>query len=136
MYSMIEIGSVFKMRTYPEDGITPKDGYANRIKILVVLGKNEEFLTVATVIINSGINAHKFNKIAPYQHEIRREDYTFLTKEKSYVDGYSLKEFTIDRVRDEAEYLGKINDEDLAYIVEKVKSSPSIKQYIIKRYNL
>lgn len=132
----IDVGSVFVMSLFGSDGITPKDGEESRRKMFVVLGKNETSFTVASVLINSDINSHKFNKIGPYQHEIRGDAYDFLSKEVSYVDGYVLFEFSISRIQDNAEYLGLISEEDLKQIIAHVKESPAIQPRLISQYNL
>ena len=136
MIEEVEIGCVFMMEMFPEDGIKPKGNNTSRRKFFVVVGKDDDTITVASVLINSEINVNKFNRIAPYQHEIRRENYDFLTKENSYVDSYSLREFAIERVKSTAEFYGKLNDEDLNYIKEKIKSSPAVPIRLIKKYNL
>lgn len=132
----IDVGSVFVMTLYGSDGITPKDGEESRRKMFVVLGKNKTSFTVASVLINSDINAHKFNMIGPYQHEIRGDAYDFLSKDVSYVDGYVLFEFPISRIQDNAEYLGLISEEDLKQIIAHVKESPAIQPRLISQYNL
>ena len=130
----VEIGQVLKMDMYPSDRVTPKKGAGHKVKIFVIIGKNEDKL-VAALLINSRINTNLFNRIGPYQHEISEEKYAFLDH-TSFIDGYSLREFATDRVLDSATYLGSIDSDDLKEVVNHVCDSPDVKPYILKKYGL
>lgn len=129
-----ELGQVLKMKMFPEDGITPKRGIFKE-KRFVVIGKSDETLSLAALIVNSDINDNLFMRIGPYQHKIFVQEYDFLDHD-SYIDGYTLHEFSIERVIQEATYLGRISDNDLQESIDRLLESKNIKKYLQERYNL
>ena len=107
----VEIGQVLKMDMYPSDRIVTKRGSDHKEKRFVIIGKIENKL-IAALLINSQINPNLFNRIGPYQHEISKHRYDFLDH-TSYIDGYSIREFDVQRVLLYAKYLGSIEAADL-----------------------
>ena len=110
----VEIGQVLKMDMYPS---------------------KEEDKLIAALLINSHINPNLFNRIGPYQHEISKDRYDFLDH-TSYIDGYSIREFDVQRVLCYAKYLGSIEPDDLQEAINHVCDSPDVKPYILKKYHL
>ena len=110
----VEIGQVLKMDMYPSA---------------------EEDKLIAALLINSHINPNLFNRIGPYQHEISKDRYDFLDH-TSYIDGYSIREFDVQRVLCYAKYLGSIEPDDLQEAINHVCDSPDVKPYILKKYHL
>ena len=110
----VEIGQVLKMDMYPS---------------------KEEDKLIAALLINSHINLNLFNRIGPYQHEISKDRYDFLDH-TSYIDGYSIREFDVQRVLCYAKYLGSIEPDDLQEAINHVCDSPDVKPYILKKYHL
>jgi len=132
----INVGSVFVMTFFPEDGITPKnDGDISRDKIFVVIGKSDEGLLVASLLINSEVNQHLSEIIGDYQHEIKASEYDFLEHD-SFINGYEVREISVERILEQARFLGILNEEDINMAIWKATSSPVIKEYIIKTYHL
>lgn len=131
---VVEIGHVLKMEMFPSDRITPKRGYDHKVKRFVIIGKKDDKV-VAALLINSQINPNLFFRIGPYQHEISEGKYDFL-EHTSYIDGYSIREFDVQRVLSCAKYLGSIDADDLQEAINHVCESPDIKPYILKKYNL
>jgi len=130
----VEIGQVLKMDMYPSDRIVTKRGADHKEKRFVIIGRHEDKL-VAALLINSQINANLFNIIGPYQHEITKDRYDFLDH-TSYIDGYSIREFDVQRVMRYAKYLGAIEADDLQEAINHVCDSPDVKPFILKKYNL
>lgn len=130
----LEVGQVLRMEMFPEDAVRPKKGKSSKEKRFVVIGKNDDKV-VAALLINSNINENLFMQIGPYQHFISSERYDFLDHD-SYVDGYLIREFDATRVLVSAQYLGSLAPEDVEESIQRAVSSPQLKPYIIKRYNL
>ena len=130
----VEIGQVLKMDMYPSDRIVTKRGSDHKEKRFVIIGRHEDKL-VAALLINSQINANLFNRIGPYQHEITKDRYDFLDH-TSYIDGYSIREFDVQRVMRYAKYLGAIEADDLQEAINHVCDSPDVKPYSLKKYHL
>lgn len=128
----VEIGQVLRMDMYPSDRVTPKRNADHKEKRFVIIGKSEDKV-VAALLINSEINQNLFLRIGPYQHLIRAEQYSFLDHD-SYIDGYSLREFTVSRVLESATYLGTIDPEDLSESIKHVCESPDVKPFLLKKY--
>ena len=130
----VEIGQVLKMDMYPSDRIVTKRGSDHKEKRFVIIGKEEDKL-IAALLINSHINPNLFNRIGPYQHELSKDRYDFLDH-TSYIDGYSIREFDVQRVLCYAKYLGSIEPDDLQEAINHVCDSPDVKPYILKKYHL
>ena len=130
----LEVGQVLRMEMFPEDSVRPKKGKSSKEKRFVIIGKNGDEV-VAALLINSEINEGLFLRIGPYQHLISSERYDFLDHD-SYVDGYLIREFDANRVLDSAVFLGSLAPEDVAESIQRAISSPQLKPYLIKRYNL
>ena len=130
----LEVGQVLRMEMFPEDSVRPKKGKSSKEKRFVIIGKNGDEV-VAALLINSEINEGLFLRIGPYQHLISSERYDFLNHD-SYVDGYLIREFDANRVLDSAVFLGSLAPEDVAESIQRAISSPQLKPYLIKRYNL
>ncbi len=133
----LQVGSVFKMKLLPQEGVTPKNPEDTcRTKYLVVLGIDDSKILVGSVLINSHINDRLFSIIGPYQHCIYETDYSFLTKEESFIDCFQVKEISYDRIIDEAEYIGLIEDDDMVAVRELVISSPANKKLTLKKFHI
>lgn len=129
-----EVGQVLRMEMFESDGIKPKPGKSSKIKRFVILGKSNDSI-VAALLINSQVNSNLQSKIGPYQHKILCKDYDFLDHD-SYIDGFSLRQFDLERVSNNAEYLGRINDSDLQHGIDNVCDSPDTKPYLLKKFSL
>lgn len=130
----VEIGHVLKMDMFPSDRVTPKNNADHKVKRFVIIGKQNDKL-IAALLINSQINPRLFIKIGPFQHSISKDKYDFL-EHNSYIDGYTVREFDVDRVLKSASYLGTIDADDLEEAVNHVRESPDVKPYILKKYGL
>lgn len=130
----LEVGQVLRMEMFPEDSVRPKKGKSSKEKRFVIIGKDGDKV-VAALLINSKINDNLFMKIGPYQHLISCEQYNFLDHD-SYVDGYLIREFDAKRVIASADYLGSLAPEDVAESIQRALSSPQLKPYLVKRFNL
>ena len=130
----VAIGSVLKMEMSGDDKVHPKAGRTTKIKRFVIIGKSEDKL-VASLLINSEINQNLFNIIGPYQHQIFCANYDFLDH-NSYIDGYLIREFSVERVLESAQYLGSIIQDDLDECVKHACESPTAKKHILVKYGL
>lgn len=129
-------GSVFRMELFPQDGVTPKNkGDKSRTKYFVVLGVDGNKVSVCSTLINSEINPKRYNWIGPYQYLISASKYNFLEHKDRYVDCYQYIDLKYDKILDNAEYIGIIDEEDIVEIIKLLKSAPLINNEI-ERYNL
>lgn len=134
---VLKVGSIFRMTLLPEDGVIPKNlGDVDRTKYFVVLGVDDDSILVGSVLINSRINDRLFNIIGPYQHRIIQEDYAFLTKAESYIDCYRIKEIGLGRILSDAEYVGALEESDIADIMSLTVSSPANRKLVLKKYHI
>lgn len=133
----IEVGCVFKMTFYPEDGVTPKSkGDTSRDKYFVILGKDSDNVTVGNVLINTDINPNLAHVIYASQLCIYPDVNPFLGDKHRYIDCYRIKEIPIERVKAEAQYIGILNESDLQKAKELVCKSPAIPVAVLKKYGL
>lgn len=131
----IEIGQILKMEMFPEDRVKPKPGKVSKSKRFVIIGYSDDGGVLASLLVNTRINERMFARIAPYQHLVKAADNDYLDHD-SYVDCYTVREFSSERVLESAEYLGHIKDDDLAECLEHVRQSPAIKPYVLKKFKL
>lgn len=133
----VEPGSVFRMEFFPSDGVVPKDdGDDSRYKYFIIIGKDAEGNYIALTLINTEINKKLEARIGPYQHMIFAAEYPFLKGKDRYIDCYKLKEVTIERIINDAEYIATISDTLLKEIKRLAISSPTIAQVTIDQYSL
>ena len=133
----IDIGSVFKMTLTPKDGIKPKnEGDSSRDKYFVIIGKTEDSVIIGSLLINSEINGNLFNKIGPFQHCIYPDQYEFLNGKERFIDCYKIKEFKSDRILSNAEYIGRIDSEDIYEAIKLSKTSPANNNQTLQKFDL
>lgn len=125
----IGIGQVLKMEMFPEDRVKPKQGKNSKPKRFVIIGQTDDGGVLAALLVNTRINESMFAQIAPYQHLVKVAD-------NDYVDCYTVREFSSERVLESAEYLGHIKEEDLKECLDHVRQSPAIKPYSLKKFKL
>ena len=135
----ISIGDVFRLPLTPEDGIIPKNsGDAYRNKMFVVLGKDNEENLIGAVVINSTINQNLSNEIKMLQYPITSMKYDFLTH-NSHIDCADLKEIQMHRfanTRGRNGYIGKLELDDLEYVIGAVKESPIVTPKTLRRFGI
>lgn len=133
----LTVGDIFKITLFPEDGVHPKGpGDISRTKYVVVLGIDFGSIMVGSVLINSKINDRLFSIIGPYQHCIYSSDYSFMTKDESYIDCFRIKEISASRLSSEGIYVGKLREQDIEAASELAAASPANKPAILRKYHL
>lgn len=133
----IHVGSIFKMEFTPSEGVKPKNpGETSRIKYFVIIGIDGDRVFVGALLINSRINDRLFSRIGPYQHRIEGAEYSYMTKEESYINCYEIKEIDARAIIAKAEYVGELLAADLTAARALVKKSPSIKPATLKKFHL
>ena len=130
-------GSVFRMILFPKDGVTPKnEGDKSRTKYFVVIGKDKDSILVGSLLINSEVNANLINAIAPYQHCIYPENYSFLGGKYRFIDCYRIKELQFNSIIESAEYIGTISDADLNKAIVLTNASPVNKPHTLMKFGV
>lgn len=133
----ISVGSVFKMELTRVEGVSPKNpGEFSRVKYFIVVGIDDDRVAVASLVINSKINSNLFWRIADYQYRITSSEYDFLSKAESYVNCYDIKQISVSKINQKAEYVGFLLTEDLNEILGIVRSSPANKAAVLKKFHL
>lgn len=133
----IEVGSVFKMTLYPQDGVTPKnEGESSRDKYFVIIGKTTDGIVVGSLLINTNINDNLKDVIGPYQHCIHPDQYDFLNGKDRYIDCYRIKELTFERLLKDGIYIGQIETDDIAEATKLAKVSPVNNRHTLKKFSL
>lgn len=130
----IAVGKVLRIKV--------KDTKPPKIKRFVIVGFSEDKCTLASVYINSEINPNINWSLEQQelQLELTSDNRDYLSK-TSYIDCSKLiikdhKEISsIVEARSDS-VLGEMNETDLKLVVEKLKSSRTIKGKIKKRYGL
>lgn len=63
-------------------------------------------------------------------------EYDFLSKAESYVNCYDIKQISVSKINQKAEYVGFLLTEDLNEILGIVRSSPANKAAVLKKFHL
>lgn len=133
----VKAGSIFRVRLSREDGVTPKNpGDSDRTKYIVVLGVDKDVVLVGYLLINSTINPRLLMEIGPYQHCIYSKDYSFMTKDISYIDCFQVKEVRLSKLISGARMVGTILPEDLSEAIQLTSISPGNRKAILKKYGI
>lgn len=132
--STADVGDVFFLALGEEDGITPQDGYDTRNKFIVVLGKDDNGDLILSTAINT--KSHEANEqMRDFQYPLLHSKYDFL-KYTSFVNCYQyLRDLNIEKLEN-AEYKGRIDDEDMANIKQLIIDSPLSKRKVLRRFKL
>lgn len=118
----VSIGDVYEITMTEANGIKPKPGDSTRDKYFVVLGFDSNGVAYGGVIINSQINKNLPPYIKMYHMPIKQAKYPFLRYD-SFVDCVQLKQ-AFPQKFNQWNYLGKIDDYDIALIIGTIKESP------------
>lgn len=133
----IRIGSVFRMTFYPQDRVTPKgQGAQSRIKYFVIVGIDANGDYIGASLINTNVNINFAAKIAPYQLCIYPDKYEFLDGKYRYVDGYAIKQIKKERIPNEAEYIGILEDDDIEKVRELLRKSPAMDTRTLRQFGI
>ena len=133
----VKPGSVFRMRFYPQDGVVPKnENDISRDKYFVILGKDGEGGYVALSLINTKINENLKQRIGAYQYQISSSNYDFLNGKDRFVDCYDMKEVASERIVNQGDYAGLINDADMNTIIKLVNESPIVSVAKLRQYGI
>lgn len=133
--SDILIGDVFRIKMTEENGITPKNGNDSRHKFFIILGCTSDGIIYGGVVINKEINLNLPPAKQQLLMEIRRDRYTFLSYEKSFVDCATLKEVNVSTLMT-WEFLGHAPDEDLPLIIGTLRESRFERKEKLRMYGL
>lgn len=130
-------GSVFRMRFFPQDGVMPKEkGDLSRNKYFVILGKNNDGEWIALSLINTEINEMLKQRIGGFQYQLSSANYGFLCGKDRFVDCYDMKEVAFERILEQGDYAGLINETDLKAIIKLVNNSPIASVAKLKQYDI
>jgi len=81
--STIKVGSVYRMKLSPEEGVVPKSSTdTSRNKFFVVVGFDKEGSAIGFVHINTDINPNLAEEVKRLHYPILHKDYPFFRKSK------------------------------------------------------
>lgn len=138
LLSNIQRGDVIRINMTLEEGVKPKNnGEESRNKYFIVLGKTEDGKFIGFVLINSNINPHLSSELKDLHYPLHFSKYSFLEKNR-FVDCGQLKEITLENFSDryKCQSFGKIDEEDLEYIIQAVISSPKETRKHLRKFGL
>lgn len=119
-------------------GVTPKDGQADRVKMFVVVGVDEDYI-YGGLLINSNPNKGEQAKNCAFlseQHLIRRVDYEFLRYD-SFIDCTQIKEIKRSELwKCLSDQLGSLNSCDKDAIMEILSNTDSLSTKEKKRFGI
>lgn len=132
----INIGDVFRMKLTEAEGVKDKTvGDNGRNKHFIVLGV-EKGVAVGLVLINSEINENLEQCLKDLHYPLKVSDYPFLEKNRFACCG-ELKSIALPKFTSLfGGQKGSINDTDLRFIKEAVKSSPKVTPKELKKFGL
>ena len=132
--STVSVGDVWRIRLYPENGITPKVGDDSRNKFLVILGFDNEGNIYGGVVINSRINDRIPVALQDLQMPIRKSAYPFLDHD-SFVDCSKLMVVRAETFA-QWEFKGIISQDDIELISGTLRESPLVTAATLARFSI
>ena len=138
--STIKIGSVYRMKLTPAEGVIPKDTEdTSRNKYFVVVGFDEQGSAIGFVLINTNINPHLTEEVKLLHYPILHKNYPFLENTNRFVDCNRIKRISKEKFNSlfgaDSE-TGQINEEDLRYIFNTIKDSPTVTTKELIKYGI
>lgn len=138
--STIKVGSVYRMKLTPTEGVIPKRTEdTSRNKYFVVVGFDKEGNAIGFVLINTNINPDLTEEVKLLHYPILHRNYPFLANQNRFVDCNKIKRITIEKFNNllggDSE-VGQITDEDLSYIFRTIKESPTVTTKELLKYGI
>lgn len=138
--STIKVGSVYRMKLTPEEGVVPKNpADKSRNKYFVVVGFDLEGNAIGFVLINTDINPNLPEEIKLLHYPILHKNYQFLENQNRFVDCNNIKSITRNKFNNlfnaDSE-IGQISEADLEFIKATIKESPSVSNKTLKKFGI
>lgn len=130
----VKVGDVYEMAMTEANGIKPKSGDSSRNKYFIVLGFDCNGIAYGGVIINTRINRNLPAHLKMYHMPISHLKYPFLRYD-SFVDCVRLK-VAYPQKFNEWDYLGEIDEYDMALIIGTIKESPAENEEHLAQFGL
>jgi len=138
--STIKVGSVYRMKLTPAEGVIPKNiEDTGRNKYFVVVGFDQEGNAIGFVLINTNINPNLTEEVRLLHYPILHKNYPFLENTNRFVDCNKIKRITrekFNRLFSADSEAGKLNEEDLTYIFNTIKESPTVTTKELIKYRI
>ena len=139
IFGSAKIGDVFRMNFEPKDGIIPKGDAESRNKFFIILGIDKNGNAFGFVVINSVINPYLPVERRELHYKLEASKYEFLEGKDRFVDCSDFKQISKNRFSelfDSNNLRGKIDKEDLDYIIGAVVSYEDAPKKILKKFGL
>lgn len=123
----ISRGDVLRILLTEEEGVTPKhESEDSRNKYIIIIGKTDSGDLIGFLLINTNINEHLSEYLKELCYPLRVEKYPFLEKTR-YVYCGSLKKIQTKIFNNRyCKTSGAIDDDDMSYIIDALRSSPVV----------
>ena len=138
--STVKVGSVYRMKLTPAEGVIQKKSEdTSRNKYFVVVGFDEDGIAIGFVLINTDINPNLSEEVKLLHYPILHKNYPFLENTNRFVDCNNIKRITREKfnslIRSDSE-AGQLNEEDLQYIFSTLKESPTVTTKELLKYGI
>jgi|ERR1035437_5055533 Glu-tRNA(Gln) amidotransferase subunit E-like FAD-binding protein len=138
--STIKVGSVYRMKLTPVEGVIPKNiDDTSRNKYFVVVGFDEVGNAIGFVLINTNINPNLTEVVKLLHYPILHKNYPFLENRNRYVDCNKIKRITREKFNSlfsADSQAGQLNEEDLHSIFSTIKESPTVTEKELLKYGI
>ena len=136
--SDMNVGDIVYQNMDANDGLTLKNGYQNRNKYFVIVGKNSKGDAIGLCFINSDLDFYKNNpNRQKYQYTLKQENYPGILEKDSRLDCAEL--FTLKArksVAVKAEVVGHLTSDDEEKVIPLVSSCGFIDEHKKKVYRI
>ena len=134
----LNIGDMVFQRMDRKDGLTLNNGYDDRNKYFVIVGRKSNGEAIGLCLINSDLDYYKGKpELQKYQYLMKKEDYPEFLVKDSRLDCSQLFKMTARKsVAMKAETVGHLTDEDKARILPLVASCEFINNHDKKVYHI
>lgn len=127
-------GDVFYIEMNEANGIKPHEGYSSRKKYFTVVGKNEEEVMFAGLVINSKINPNIPVERQIMNMPLKMANNPFLEYD-SFIDCAELKTVGIEKM-EKFTYVGELFHENLQLAIDTVKGSKFASKRQLQEFGL
>ena len=128
------------MKLTPAEGVIPKKKEdKSRNKYFVIVGFDEVGSAIGFVLINTHINPNLTEEVKLLHYPILHKNYPFLENTNRYVDCNMIKRITREKFNSlfsSDSEAGQLNEEDLRYIFNTLKESPTVTTKELLKYGI
>lgn len=136
--TVLNVGDIVYQDMDKKDGLVLNQGYDNRYKYFVIVGKNSKGDAIGLCLVNSDLDFYKDNPVMQrFQYILKGENYKGILEKDSRLDCAQLFSMNMRKsVAVKAQLVGHLTPEDEAKVLPLVASCGFIDSHMRKIYRI